>query len=486
MNNAIPVQADAPVNIVWFRQDLRLHDNPAYVTACAGDANIVPVYILDDEAAGDWARGAASRWWLHHALNDLNDALDGNLHVFEGNAQDILLWLAQEVGANAVQFNACYEPWRISQDDEIRDALAQHNVDAVAHQAGILFHPDSIRNGSGDPYKVFTYFYKNGCLKNDTAPRPPLDLPTRRSFAKFKSDTSLDDLNLLPDIKWDEGISARWKVGEKAAGQQLQRFLEHGLKNYHDGRNRPDQDGTSSLSPYLHYGHLSPNQVWYAVKQYADANNIGEGAEVYLSEIGWREFSHYILFHFPEFPAKNFQEKFDDFDWKQSKKKLEAWQKGQTGYPIVDAGMRQLWQDGWMHNRVRMIVGSFLVKDLLIDWREGSHWFWDTLVDADLANNSMGWQWIAGSGTDAAPFFRIFNPVSQGEKFDPNGDYVRKYVPELKKLGKKHIHKPWEMSEGDLEEAGVVLGKHYPKPIVNHSDARDEALKRFKQISGKD
>lgn len=485
MSNTTHISDDSPLHIVWFRQDLRLHDNPAYHAACQNKARIIAIYILDDDAAGQWARGAASRWWLHHALNDLDDALEGNLHVFSGNAQDILLWLTQKTGATTLHFNACYEPWRIAQDDEIRDALMQHDVDSISHQAGILFHPDTIKNGSGDPYKVFSYFYKNGCLKQSNTPRPPLPLPDQRRFAEFDHDTNIDDLQLLPRITWDEHIAKRWKVGEEAAKEQFERFLKCGLKEYHEVRNRPDKDGTSSLSPYLHYGHISPYQIWHGVKDYAASHNIDKGAEVYLSEIGWREFSHYILYFFPHLPDNNFQEKFDAFEWESRSDYLQAWQRGKTGYPIVDAGMRQLWKEGWMHNRVRMIVGSFLVKDLLIDWREGEKWFWDTLVDADLANNAMGWQWIAGSGTDASPFFRIFNPVSQAEKFDPNGDYVRTYVPELKKLNKKQIHKPWEVSQGDLEKAGIVLGKHYPKPIVNHSDARDEALKRFKQISGK-
>jgi deoxyribodipyrimidine photo-lyase len=485
MINADMTASKNNITIMWFRQDFRLRDNPAYAAACASGARVLPIYILDDEAAGAWERGAASRWWLHHALQDMRTAMDGNLHVFAGNTEEILLWLVEQTSATSLHYNACYEPWQKTLDATVHKAMEAQQVRTHVHHANLLFHPESIVNGSGDPYKVFTYFYKNGCLKHTAPPRHPLEQPATPAFATFSSDTTIDDLRLLPTIAWDGIMKSRWKVGEDAGKTQLQHFLMKELHDYHNGRNRPDRQGTSSLSPYLHFGHISPHQVWYAVKDYAVHHDISEGAEVFLSEIGWREFAYYMLYHFPTFPDANFQSKFNDFAWEHNPAHLKAWQQGKTGYPIVDAGMRQLWQEGWMHNRVRMIVGSFLIKDLLIDWREGEKWFWDTLLDADLASNSMGWQWVAGSGADAAPYFRIFNPVSQGEKFDPSGDYVRRYVPELKHLSKKYIHKPWEADTSTLEEAGIVLGKHYPKPIVDHAQARDEALKRFKAISGK-
>lgn len=473
----------APKHIMWFRQDLRLTDNPALHAACRNNASILPIFILDDEHAGQWKKGAASRWWLHHSLNSLNISLNEKLQIFQGDAHSILLQLAQDTQADAIYWNRCYEPWRIARDTTIKQSLKQHDIAAHSFNSSLLYEPHEILKNDGTPYKVFTPYYKNGCLKHPKPPRVPLPLPDSLNLLEHDTAISIDALQLLPDTPWDGTMQTCWAQGEDAAQKRLAHFLDTGLKHYKDNRNRPDMSGTSGLSPYLHHGEISPNQAWYAAQHAIAEQGCEENSAVFLSEIGWREFGYYLLYHFPIFPTENFQPKFDGFGWNNNTDWLEKWQCGQTGYPIVDAGMRQLWQTGWMHNRVRMIVGSFLIKDLLIDWREGEAWFWDTLVDADLASNSTGWQWVAGSGADASPYFRIFNPITQGEKFDPNGDYVRTYVPELAKLDKKYIHKPWEASTDILEHACIRLGRDYPKPMVDHKQARDEALRRFKELS---
>jgi deoxyribodipyrimidine photo-lyase len=323
-------------------------------------------------------------------------------------------------------------------------------------------------------------------------PPPPLPAPAALAASTLPAGAALtpvsvDDLRLRPTKPdWAKEMATLWTPGEAGARMQLGRFLEGAVKGYGDNRNRPDRISTSRLSPHLRFGEIGPRQIWHATRAAFESGHASAKAydvEKFLTEIGWREFSYHLLHQFPELANSNFQPKFDAFPWLDDAKALNAWQRGLTGYPIVDAGMRELWRTGWMHNRVRMIVGSFLVKHLLIDWRRGEDWFWDTLVDADPASNAASWQWVAGSGADAAPYFRIFAPVLQGEKFDPNGDYVRKYVPELAKLPKQHIHKPWAAPHPVLASAGITLGRDYPHPIVNHEDARKRALAAFKSIS---
>ncbi len=474
-------KGNSPV-VMWFRQDLRLRDNPALLAAHETGRPILPVYILDDDHSGEWKMGAASRWWLHESLKALNDSLEKTLYLQAGSAQKVLESLIKDSGAQAIYWNRCYEPWRIERDKEIEENLTDQGIEVHTFNGALLFEPPTTLKNDGTPYKVFTPFYKNGCLGQDDEPRRPEKAPKDLALARHKG-VALKDLELLPAIPWHKKLANYWEPGEAGAQARLAAFLKKGLKGYKDGRNHPARENVSRLSPHLHFGEISPNDVWYAAKQKMSAEGWRKDGETFLSELGWREFSNNLLFFFPHLPRKNLQEKFNAFPWRKAKKDLKRWQKGQTGYPIVDAGMRELWETGYMHNRVRMIVGSFLVKNLMLHWHEGEEWFWDTLVDADLANNSASWQWIAGCGADAAPYFRIFNPVTQGEKFDTDGEYVRRFVPELAKLPLKYLHKPWEAPEEVLAEAMVKLGEDYPNPIVNLGHSRERALAAFSKLS---
>lgn len=470
----------APV-IVWFRQDLRLKDNPAILAAHKTGQPIIPLYILDDINSGEWRMGAASRWWLHQSLNALNNRLNNKMVFKAGDPQTILAEISQATGANKIYWNRCYEPWRISRDKTIKQNLSHDALDIKSFNGSLLFEPHNVLKEDGTPYRVFTPFYKKGCLMRGGEPRIPSPAPEPLHLHSDAS-SSLDDLKLMPRISWYQSMQNIWSPGEAGAQTCLKTFLENGLRGYKDGRNFPVRQNVSRLSPYLHFGEISPNDVWYAAKSAMIAEGCENDGEHFLSEIGWREFSNTLLYHFPNIPRHNLQKKFDAFPWRDDDAALASWQNGQTGYPIVDAGMRELWQTGYMHNRVRMIVGSFLVKNLLLHWHHGEDWFWDTLVDADLANNSASWQWIAGCGADAAPYFRIFNPVTQGQKFDGTGEYVRHFVPELAKLPDKFLHNPWEAPPQILEYAGVTLGESYPKPIVDLKESRERALAAFKQL----
>jgi len=471
------------INIVWFRQDLRLEDNPALSKAAENNARILPIYILDDENAGSWGMGEASRWWLHKSLESLNGSLDENLHFFIGKADEIIPDLIEKTKAAGIYWNRCYEPWRISRDKEIKTSLLNNNITVRSFNGSLLFEPPNIKKKDATPYKVFTPFYKKGCLENGPIPRDLLACPSKLIFEKDVVSKKLSELNLLPSINWYQNIEDTWSPGEKGAHQRLNNFLKEGIKNYKIGRNRPDKEFISRLSPHFHFGELSPHQAWFRVKELKQSSDTKDSIEHFLSELGWREFSNNLLYYWQNLPAINLQKKFDRFPWLDNSKSLACWQRGMTGYPIVDAGMRQLWKTGYMHNRVRMVTGSFLVKNLMLDWRHGERWFWDTLLDADLANNSASWQWIAGCGADAAPYFRIFNPIIQGEKFDPNGDYVREYIPELSKIPTKFIHKPWEAPEETLMDAGITLDKDYPLPIVDLKLSRERALLAFKGLA---
>ncbi len=474
------------LNIVWFRQDLRLEDNPALSKAAENNARILPIYILDDENAESWSMGEASRWWLHKSLESLNKSLDENLHFFIGKADEIIPDLIEKTKATGVYWNRCYEPWRINRDKKIKTALLNNNITVRSFNGSLLFEPPNIKKQDDTPYKVFTPFYKKGCLENGPLPRDLLVCPSKLIFEKNIESKKLSELKLLPSINWYHNIQNTWSPGEKGAQHRLNNFLKTGIKNYKIGRNRPDKEFISRLSPHLHFGELSPHQAWFSVKELRQSSETKDSIEHFLSELGWREFSNNLLYYWQNLPEINLQKKFDRFPWLDNPKSLECWQRGMTGYPIVDAGMRQLWKTGYMHNRVRMVTGSFLVKNLMLDWRHGERWFWDTLLDADLANNSASWQWIAGCGADAAPYFRIFNPIIQGEKFDPNGDYVREYIPELSTIPTKFIHKPWEAPEEILMVAGITLDKDYPLPIVDLKSSRDRALLAFKSLAEKD
>lgn len=459
--------------IHWFRQDLRLSDNPAFHAACQ-HKTVLPLYIWDTHHPGPQAMGAASRWWLYHSLRSLKDSLDQHLSFTQGDPLTILLDLVASFDIEAVYWNRGYEPWQIRRDTQIKQRLESQNVHVKSHPAFLLWEPWQIHKQDGTPYKVFTPFYRKGCL-SAAEPRAPLDPPLRPRLQKLQGSISLDHLGLLPLIRWDKKMETLWRKGEKGAQETLEIFMQNGIDHYKEGRNLPSQSYVSRLSPYLHFGEISPHQIWQRLSQRPTDSN----SEHFLSELGWREFSYHLLYHQPDLPEKNIKKTFDEFPWCDHPKHLQAWQAGQTGIPMVDAGMRELWHTGYMHNRVRMIVGSFLVKNLRIHWREGAKWFWDTLVDADLANNSASWQWIAGCGADAAPYFRIFNPVTQGKTFDPQGLYVKKWIPELASIPLKFMMQPWRAPSHVLEKAGVILGKTYPDPIVDLATSRQQALESF-------
>lgn len=473
----------APV-IVWFRKDLRLSDNPALDAAVKTGKPVIPVFILDDETPGDWKPGSASRWWLHHSLTALANALEvlnSRLVLRKGPAGDVLEALVRKTGAAALYWNRCYEPHNSRRDKSIKAGLTQSGLDIRSFNGALLTEPWTVRNKSGDPFRVFSPFWRS--VRAGLEPGQPVKaLAHMPSPEKWPESDALDSWKLLPvNPNWARGFESVWTPGEAGARQRLESFFEHGAKHYSGGRDRPDKPYTSGLSPHLHFGEISPRQIASATETVRE--EIGDSnAEKFLSELGWREFSYSLLFNFPGLPHSNYQAKFDRFPWRSDPEALKAWQRGKTGYPMVDAGMRELWSTGWMHNRVRMITASFLIKHLMIDWREGEKWFWDTLVDADLANNSASWQWVAGSGADAAPYFRIFNPVTQGEKFDPEGDYVRKWVPELARLPGKYLNRPWEAGPLILKEAGIEPGRTYPHPIVEHKAARERALEAFQSL----
>ncbi|MGH1481939.1 MAG: cryptochrome/photolyase family protein [Geminicoccales bacterium] len=468
--------------LLWFRQDLRLTDHRALAAALATGEAVIPVYILDDETPGLWRMGGASRWWLHHSLSALGrdlENLGSHLILKRGPVNQVLAALKKETGAEAVYGSRGYEPWA----RDLEESLAADAIGLKRFAGCLLFEPEVARTKAGDPFRVFTPFYK-ACL-NLGPPKAPLPKPAAiPSPSSWPSSDLLDDWGLLPKKPdWAGGLAKRWEPGEAGARERLSCFLDEAMSGYGEGRNRPDLPGTSKLSPHLHFGEISPHQCWQAIEERLAAGGVGmQGARPFQRELVWREFSYHLLFHWPDLPEKAFRPEFEAFPWAPDDGGLQAWQRGLTGYPIVDAGMRELWQTGWMHNRVRMITASFLIKDLLVPWQEGEAWFWDTLVDADLASNAASWQWVAGSGADAAPYFRIFNPVLQGKKFDPHGDYVRRYVPELAKLGDVDLHAPWEAPGDVLKNAGIELGKTYPKPIVDHGAARKRALDAYKEI----
>ncbi|WP_296596397.1 deoxyribodipyrimidine photo-lyase [Phenylobacterium sp.] len=467
--------------ILWLRRDLRLHDNPAVAAAMATGQPVLPVHVRDDEDAGGHAPGGASRWWLHGSLESLAadfEARGNRLVLRTGPAAQVLAQLAAEVGARQVVWTRRYEPWALVQAASVRDRLQAAGASCREGGGGLLHDPAELRTGSGGPYRVFSPFWR--ALRERLRLPPEAAAPAHIPPAAKVTSEDLTDWGLRPTRPdWAGGLRDAWRPGEAGAASQLARFLDDGLSGYRTQRDIPGRDGTSRLSPHLHFGEIGPAQIWRAVAGRAMADfgdPWGGGAESFLSEIAWREFSQHLLAAFPDLPDKPLRPEFGAMPWRDAPDELAAWTRGRTGFPIVDAGMRQLWRTGWMHNRVRMIVASFLVKDLLIPWQAGEAWFWDTLVDADLASNAASWQWVAGSGADAAPYFRVFNPVSQGRKFDPDGAYVRRWVPELAGLSDAFIHEPWAASPIERAAAGVTLGLDYPNPIVDHAAARVRAL----------
>lgn len=438
------------------------------------------MYILDDPADQQWPPGGASRWWLHQALVSLNKTLAGKLNIYAGDPLEILSRLAKDVNAKGVFWNRCYEPQSIERDATIKVSLKEAGLQVQSFNGSLLWEPWQVLKKDATPYKVFTPYYRRGCLQKQ-APRRPLAEPLNMQLLKTENSLSVEDLALLPVIGWDKKMHEHWDISEEGAKDRLDEFVFNGIQDYREGRNFPNKTNVSRLSPYFHFGQMSVNTAWYAANDAAALIDDEANLDTFLSELGWREFSYYLLYHFPALPTENLQPRFNVFPWaKDTDAELEAWKKGKTGYPLVDAGMRELWQTGYMHNRVRMVVGSFMVKNLLIHWHSGERWFWDCLVDADLASNSASWQWIAGCGADAAPFFRIFNPITQSEKFDKQGDYIRRFVPELADMPAKYIHAPWLAPAEILTAAGVVIGADYPAPIVDIKESREKALAAFK------
>jgi deoxyribodipyrimidine photo-lyase len=480
----------API-LVWFRDDHRLSDNPALSAAAATGSQVLCFYVFDEASEGARPLGGAARWWLHGSLKALGDTLEragSNLLIFRGPALATVEEVVKATDATAIYWNRRYGAVEIAIDSAVKKRLADRGTKAHSFNGRLLHEPWEITNQAGKPFQVFTPYLR---AVNARSIQPPLPAPRRVAggvWARSILDQAvpLAELGLEPSSPdWAGGMRREWQRGEQVAQAGLARFIETGLEGYAEGRDRPSHAGTSRLSPHLRFGEISPRQVWHSVMNaVAGEPGLERDAEKFLSEIAWRDFTHQLLHFYPHLPVRPHSSRFENFPWANDHATLKAWQGGITGYPIVDAGMRQLWQKGWMHNRVRMITASFLVKHLLTDWRQGEAWFWDTLVDADQANNAFSWQWIAGSGPDSAPFHRIFNPVSQGEKFDPEGDYIRTYVPELSRLPPGFVHKPWEAPPGVLRAAGVVLGKTYPAPVVPHGPARERALQAFRSLRG--
>ena len=459
--------------IVWLNRDLRIADNEALSFASKCNAPVIPVFIYDKNMSSKPAIGSASRWWLRESLNSLSHTLkdkSSKLVIRCGEPSSVLANLVAETGAFQVVWNRCYDPVTQGCQKSVESALNKASVLTKSFKGDVFFEPEVITNGNGLPYKVFTPFWK-ACQReglDDLVSQFPRQLSPP---SNWPASVPIDDLALLPMKNWTKGLQNTWIPGEINAMKELEKFAETAMDTYSAGRNYPAISSTSILSPHLSFGEISPRQVLRHVSSFP-----GNRSEAFVRQLGWREFSSYLLYHFPNLNDTPLREEFKDFGWLIDEKGLSSWQRGQTGYPIVDAGMRQLWRTGWMHNRIRMVTASFLVKDLLIDWRSGADWFWDTLVDADIANNSAGWQWVAGCGADAAPYFRIFNPITQGKKFDSDGHYVRRWVPELAQLPSSIIHSPWMASASELSNAEIKLGDTYPEPIIDHSFARDRAL----------
>jgi deoxyribodipyrimidine photo-lyase len=498
MPSRSPRPSQPPV-VVWFRDDQRLADHPALEYAAASGHPVVCVYVYDPEPHDARAPGGAVRWWLHESLRELDAALaarGGGLTVLYGPEQEVIETFAAQTGAAKVCWNRRYSAAQRKTDAAIKSALKARGIEVFTFNGHLLREPWTVTTRGGQPFQVFGAYWR--AARHDYAPELPRPAPGRIEFFRVPEHVT-SRVKALPDLKlqpcapdWAGGLRDTWQCGEEAGQRRLQQFLADTLAGYAIGRDTPGAQATSRLSPYLRFGNLSVRQVWYAALEasragpradrQAEADEcrvaapIAASLDKFLDELGWREFSYHLLYHFAPLDRVNFRRQFDAMPWRDDPESLDAWQRGTTGYPIVDAGMRELWHTGWMHNRVRMVAASFLVKHLLIDWRAGEAWFWDTLVDADEASNPASWQWVAGTGADAAPYFRIFNPVLQGQKFDPEGDYVRRWVPELARLPDASIHAPWLAQRAQLEAASVRLGENYPGPMVDHQHARTRAL----------
>ncbi len=471
--------------IMWFRRDLRLSDNPALTAACASGCPVVCVYIHDPHPKNIRQTGGASHWWLDKSLRAISreiDALGGKLLLKQGPEKETLLRIVKETGAVGVFWNRRYGASERAIDADIKSELVNKAISAESFNGSLLTEPWVFKTGSGGHYKVFSPYWRT--VQANYSPHELLKKPSELAATNIASN-KIEDFQLHPTRPdWSGGFDPVWTPGEMGARDRLDSFLAGPVNAYKDERNRPDvTTGTSGLSPHLRFGEISPVTIWRATQDKILSDNADEkNAMTFLSEIAWREFSYVLLFHHPELATSNYNPSFEYMPWREDKPALRAWQRGMTGYPIVDAGMRQLWTTGWMHNRVRMIVASFLTKHLLIHWSEGEKWFWDTLVDACPAANAASWQWTAGSGADAAPYFRVFNPITQGEKFDETGDYVKTWCPELARLPRKFLYSPWAAPQLVLQEAGVELGVNYPHPIVDHKEGRERALNAYETL----
>jgi len=463
--------------IHWFRNDLRLSDNPALHEASTFD-EVIPIYILTPEIIS--GLGQVSRIWLHHSLDKLNESTGFKIAFYKGNSIEVLTQIIQAEKIQGVYWNKIFEPSHLANDVELISKLKKMGISYESFNGSLLWEPSSILKKDETPYKVFTPYYRKGCLFSKL-PREPLVSQKDINWLSCKEKLQLEDLKLLPSHNWKNKIESHWTMGELAANERLEDFMKNGIRHYKNGRNFPSKSYVSRLSPHIHFGELSPNQVWYYARTLGTNKNIDH----FCSELGWREFSHYLIHHFPYMLSENLNRNFDSFPWDNNEDLIRLWQLGQTGYPIVDAGMKELWETGYMHNRVRMIVGSFLVKNLLSHWNYGRDWFNDCLADADLANNTASWQWVAGTGADAAPYFRIFNPVKQGQDFDADGEYTKKYLPQLALMPQKYLFNPWEAPKDILHDAGIKLGVNYPNPIVALKESRERALIAFSQIKKK-
>ncbi|MDX1563762.1 MAG: deoxyribodipyrimidine photo-lyase [Phycisphaeraceae bacterium] len=470
--------------IHWFRRDLRLQDNPA-LAAAMERGPVICLYIDPDFSEAGRPLGGASRWWLHHSLVALDASLKkqgSGLIVRSDEPKRVLRELAADSEAEGIFWNRIYEPEQVDADQKIESALRREGLETETFNGSLLYEPGQVLNQSDEPYKVFTPFWR--AARRFPAPDTPLRLSDH--WARLETGPkplSIEDLQLLPKIAWDEGLAETWTPGETEARRRAESFVSETIDRYPDGRDRMDLEETSGLSAHLHFGEISPNQIWHIVRQNHGLDD--QPAESFLRQLGWREFAHHILIDQPHTPDEPLNESFKNFPWKNRPAQLRRWQRGETGYPIVDAAMRHLWATGTMPNRARMIVASFLTKHLLIPWQKGADWFWDTLVDADLANNTLGWQWTAGCGADAAPYFRIFNPTLQAEKYDPEGDYVRRWVPELADLPDRWLNEPHRAPAEVLKKTAVKPGKDYPHPMVDHAEARDAALEAYQTMKRK-
>lgn len=472
MENRTPI-------IVWFRNDLRISDHTALYHAAKTGAPIIPVFIYDKNAMGQWDYGAAQKFWLQNSLKSLSSdllKLGAELVIRRGDTIINLLQMAKETGAKQIFALRNYEPWACEIEINLKEAAADEEIEFKRFSGNCLIEPESLKNQSGNHFQVFTPFFKTLFAAKI---RKPFPKPEKINGLKTESE-KLDDWRLLPTHPdWTDGFTK--EIGENAAHNKLETFLNGAIANYGAARDFPSLKSTSRLAPHLRFGEISPAQIWWKVFEGTNNNPQGDYYK-FLSELGWREFSNHLLIHYPNMPCAPIKTQFANMPWRDDANRMKAWKKGQTGFPIIDAGMRELWATGYMHNRVRMIVASFLVKHLLIDWREGAGWFWDCLLDGDLANNSASWQWVAGSGMDAAPYFRIFNPITQSQKFDKDGEYLRKWLPELSRLNNSQIHAPFEASVTELKAAGVILGQNYPMPIIDLKMGRERALAALNEI----